>query len=181
MTNDQPPPGQPPYGQPPYGYASSPPPQKKRSTLKIVLIVLFVALLLCGGGCAVLLTGIFKAADEAIKESDEKDKQPGGPDNPLEITPGKPFEVLGFKYLAGWSVRKDVFGDVDIRGLRVTNNRDEKDSALVEIKFWRGTEVLAVTDCTTEPIAVGTTTKVDCITADDLPANYDKITINDTF
>ena len=63
----------------------------------------------------------------------------------------------------------------------MTNNRDDKDSALVEIKFWSGDEVLALADCTTEPIAVGTTTTLNCVSTDSIPKNYDRVTINDTF
>jgi hypothetical protein len=65
--------------------------------------------------------------------------------------------------------------------LRVTNNREKPDAALVQVKVWQGTEVLATADCTTEQIAVGTTVTLGCISADKLPKKYDKITINDTF
>ena len=67
------------------------------------------------------------------------------------------------------------------QGLKVTNNRSDKDSALVEIKVWKGTEVVALADCSTDPIDVGTTVKVSCTSTDKLPNNFDKITINDTF
>ena len=73
-----------------------------------------------------------------------------------------------------------AFG-LDITNLKVTNNRDDKDSAIVEIKFWKGSEVLASADCTTSPIAPGTTARVTCISGDKLPKSYEKITINDTF
>ena len=107
--------------------------------------------------------------------------RPGGTDNPLTITEGKAFEVDGFNYAAGWKIGNDALGDLDVKGLKVTNNRDDKDSALVEIKVWKGTEVLALADCTTEPIGVGTTVTLSCISADKLPKTFDKITINDTF
>jgi hypothetical protein len=40
---------------------------------------------------------------------------------------------------------------------------------------------LAVTDCTTEPVAVGETTTLSCTSADQIPRSYDRITINDSF
>ena len=63
----------------------------------------------------------------------------------------------------------------------MTNERDKKDSALVEIKLWKGSEVLALADCTTEPIAPNTTVTLSCLSGDKLPKKYSKITINDTF
>ena len=68
-----------------------------------------------------------------------------------------------------------------VKGLKVTNNRRDKDSAIVEIKIWNGTEVLALADCTTDPIDAGTTVSVRCLSMDEPPKNFDKITINDTF
>ncbi len=44
-----------------------------------------------------------------------------------------------------------------------------------------GSEVVALVDCTTEQIPVGQTTSLNCFSADDFPATYDRITINDTF
>lgn len=161
-----------------YG-AANPPPKKERHTLRNVLLAIIAFGVLFIGGCFAIV-GL--AANEVGKEIDkavEADSEPGGPDNPLKIVEGESFEVLGFEYAAGWRI-SDEFG-FDVKGLKVTNNRDDKDSALVELKLWRGSEVLAVADCTTEPIAVGTTTSLSCISADDVPKTYDKITINDAF
>ncbi len=83
-------------------------------------------------------------------------------------------------YAEGWKVTKE-FGLANVTGLKVTNNRDHKDAALVEIKLMKGSEVLAVVDCTTEQIQKGQTTTLDCTSADKLPDDYDEITINDTF
>lgn len=134
--------------------------------------------LLIIGGCTVLVGKGLDEADKAIKAEDNK---PGGPDNPMTIKPGEAFEVDGFTYADGWTLGKDSLGYVDIKKLKVTNERDDKDSALVEIKFWKGSEVLASSDCSTNPIDVGTTVTVSCSSADKLPKSYDKITINDTF
>lgn len=151
--------------------------KKKGKALKILLI-LGLLFLLGLGGCVALVGG---AANEVSKSIEEDENKPGGTNNPLTITAGEAFEVDGFNYAAGWTVAKDALGDVEIKGLKVTNNRDDRDSALVEIKFWKGTEVLALVDCTTEPINVGTTVTLGCSSADDFPTAYDKITINDSF
>lgn len=162
---------------PPPEYPAAPP-AKKSHTLRNVLLVIAGIMVLGIGGCTVATVAFVNEVDKAIEESDN---EVGGPNNPMEIAEGEAFEVRGFEYAAGWTVGKDMVGDVDIKGLKVTNNRDRSDSALVEIKFWTGTEVLALADCTTEPIDVGTTVTLSCFSADDLPKSYDRITISDTF
>lgn len=156
-------------------------PARKSNTLRnILLVILGVSILGCGGCFAV--TGLFvNEVDNAIEKAEEEDKEPGGPDNPMTIEPGKAFEVNGFEYKPGWKIGAGPIGAVDITGLKVENARDDKDSALVEIKVWQGKEVLALADCTTEPIAVGTVTTLSCLSGDDMPKKYDRITINDTF
>jgi hypothetical protein len=153
-------------------------PVKKKHTVRNVILGLMLLAILFVGGCFALLGAGLNAADKAIKEDANK---PGGTDNPLTIVAGKPFEVDGFKYAAGWRVRNDALGDMDITGLKVTNHRDSKDSAIVEIKVWKGKEVVAAADCTSDPIAVGTTVSLTCLSTDRLPKAYDEITINDSF
>ena len=151
--------------------------KKKGKALKILLIV-GLLFLLTVVGCVALIGG---AANEASKSIEKDEKKAGGTNNPLTITPGQAFEVDGFNYAAGWRVGKDALDDLAIKGLKVTNNREDRDSALVEIKFFRGTEVLALADCTTDPITVGTTVTLGCTSTNKLPTGYDKITINDSF
>lgn len=163
---------------------SSPPqatPVKKKHTFRNVMLGLIAVSVLFIGGCLALVGGAVNEVGNSIEDAEAQDQEPGGPDNPLTIVEGKAFSVSGFDYGAGWKIGDDGLGSVDIKGLKVTNNRDDKDSALVEIKFMDGTEVLALTDCTTEPVAVGQTTTLSCISADDLPKAYDRITINDSF
>jgi hypothetical protein len=171
----QPPAQQPSYGQPSYGQPGPPP--KKSHTLRNVLLILIALAVLFVGGCFAVVGLVANEASDSIEKDANK---PGGTDNPLEITEGKAFEVDQFDYAAGWKVTGGAFG-LDITNLKVTNNRDDKDSAIVEIKFWKGSEVLASADCTTSPIAPGTTARVTCISGDKLPKSYEKITINDTF
>lgn len=165
-----------PYVQQPTQY--TPPPAKKSHTVRNVLLGVTLLLVLVIGGCLALIGGVANEVDKAIKEDANKD---GGTDNPMPIKEGEAFEVDGFKYAAGWSANKDGLGDVEIKGLKVTNERDSKDSAFVEIKFWKGTEVLALVDCSTQPIATGTTVTLNCFSGDDMPKAYDKVTINDSY
>lgn len=159
-------------------YAAQTRPPKKKHTVRNVLLVIVGLSVLLIGGCVALIGG---AANEVGKAIEEDASKAGGTDNPMDIEPGKSFEVDGFKYADGWSVNRDALGDVEIKGLKVTNDRDDRDSALVEIKLWRGTEVVALIDCTTEPIQAGTTVTLGCFSADDMPKKYDKVTINDAF
>lgn len=165
--------------QPAYGQAP-PPPQKKGFPWKWVVIIVAIVLLVCCGGFAACTAGVIGTADEVSKSMDSDASKEGGPDNPMPITEGEAFEVDGFNYAAGWKVTEE-FGDANITGLKVTNNRDQKDSVMVEIKFMKGSEVLALVDCTTDPIQKGNTVSVDCFSTDKLPDDYDEITINDSF
>ena len=164
-----------PYGQQPAYYP--PQPQKKSHTLRNVLLIMGLLLILFVGGCFALVGAGLNAADKAIKANDNR---PGGADNPLSITEGKAFEVDGFEYARGWKVVGGPFG-LDIKNLKVTNNRDDKDSAFVEVKFMKGSEVLAMADCSSSPIPVGQTVTLTCSSTDNLPKQYGKLTINDSF
>ncbi len=160
--------------------AATAPPAKKSHTVRNVILILIAVFVLFIGGCIALIGGAANEIDNAIDEAETSDSEPGGPDNPLEITEGEAFSVSGFDYAAGWSVG-DEFDLAGVTDLKVTNNRDSADSAIVDIRFMQGTEVLAVANCTTEEIPVGETTKLDCLSGDDLPADYDSITIRDSF
>ena len=156
-------------------------PAKKGHTLRNVLLGIIAVMVLFIGGCMALIGSAANEVGNSIDDAAAKDKEPGGPDNPLTIAEGKKFTVSGFDYGSGWKVADNGLGGVEVNGLKVTNNRDKKDSALVEIKFMKGSEVLAVSDCTTEPVAMGQTTTLTCLSGDELTAKYDRITINDSF
>lgn len=154
-----------------------PKPKKKHTALWVILGII-VAIVVLVGGCLAIVAG---GVNEAVNTIEEDANKPGGTSNPLPVVEGEAFEVDGFDYAAGWEIGSDVMGYAEITNLRVTNNRDRRDSAFVAIKFWSGTEVLANVDCSTEPINIGTTVTLGCFSADALPAGYDKVTINDTF
>ncbi len=166
--------------QPAYRATPPPPPQRKSSVWKWVLIILVVALIACCGGFAACTAGIVGTADEVNKAIEAEESEEGGTGNPKTITEGEAFEVRGFEYASGWELTESL-GSMDITGLKVTNNREKRDSALVDIKLMKGSEVLASADCTTDPIQPGETVTLSCFSADDLPSDYDEITINDSF
>jgi hypothetical protein len=163
------------------GYPAQPPPPKQKHTLRNVLLIILALVVLAIGGCVALVGSAANEVDKAIKKSDAADKEPGGPDNPLTIRPGKAFEVQGFKYAAGWQISPDGIGGMTIKKLKFTNNRDKKDSAIVEIKFMKGSEILGTADCISQPVPVGQTATVSCAGTDGSVKGYKRITINDTF
>lgn len=179
MSDQHPPP--PNYGQQyPQGYPPQQP-QKKSHTLRNVLLVIGALFVLSIGGCLAVVGLGVNAVDDAIEESEAEDREPGGPDNPLDITVGDAFSVNDFDYDAGWSVGADFVDDVDIKQLKVTNTGDQADEVIVEIKFWQDNEVLALADCSSDQIDPGTKVTVNCFSTDDLPKNYNRVTINETF
>lgn len=152
------------------------PKAKKKHTVRNILLGLVGLFILLFAGCTALVGG---AANEVSKSIEASENEVGGPNNPVTIEEGQAFEIRDFNYAAGWKVVTNDFGS-EIQGLKVTNNRGESDSALVEIKFVTGTEVLALIDCSTEPIDPGMTVTLSC-SGDKVPADYEKITISDTF
>ena len=163
-------------GPPPPG-----PPARKSHAVRNILLAILVVFVLFAGGCLALLSFTANEVNEAIESVEVDDALPGGADNPLTIAEGQAFDVAGFQYASGWTVAESPLGDVTVEGLKVTNARESSDSAIVQIKFMQGNEVVALVDCTTEPIPTGQTTTLGCMSGDDVPANYDRITINDTF
>lgn len=156
------------------------PPPKKSNAWKWILVVVFVVLVLCCGGFAACTAGVFEAADEVSKSVEADESESGGVKNAVDVTEGEAFEVRGFDYAEGWSV-SEQYDLVEITDLKVTNNRDDQDGAIVEIKFMKGDEILASTDCTSGELQPGQTATLSCISADALPDDYERITINDTF
>ena len=164
----------------PQGAPPTAPPPKKSNVWKWVLIVVFIVLVLCCGGFAACSAGVIGAADEVSKSIEEEESESGGVNNAVTVTEGEAFDVRGFNYAEGWKISEE-YGSVEITGLKVTNNRDERDSAIVEIKFMKGSEIAASVDCSSDQLQPGQTATLDCFSADALPEDYDKITINDTF
>lgn len=171
-----------PYAQPgqttPYQQPYYQAPQSSSHTLRNVLIAVGVVLVLLVGGCTAAIVAVGRKVDNVVN-----DDTPGGPNNPLTVTPGQGFEVAGFDYADGWQLGPDDLGDVDVTGLKVTNNRGKSDYAFVTLKLLSGNEVVADVSCTSpgSRIDEGTTITLDCTSSDDMPAAYDEVTIQDAF
>lgn len=157
------------------------PPPQKSNAWKWILVVLFVVGILCCGGFAACTAGVFSAAEEVSKSVEAEESETGGRNVAMEISEGESFEVRGFNYAEGWSVSEGSFDSVDIEGLKVTNNREKPDSANVDIKFMKGSEILASVGCSSDRLQVGETATLSCLSGDDMPTDYDTITIHDTF
>jgi len=175
-TYQQPTYGQPTYGQPAYGAQ----PVKQSHTGRNILIVLGVLVLLFVGGCTAAVVVLGDKINDAVN-----DDTVGGPNNPLTITEGQPFEVDGFEYAAGWAIATDP-SDTTLRinDLKVTNNRGKPDRLFAEVKLLSGNEVMATIHCDTggiDKISEGITITVNCYSTDPRPAAFDKITIQDAF
>lgn len=118
------------------------------------------------------------AADKANEVIN--DDSLGGPNNRLTIEPGKAFEVNGYEYAEGWSVGAGADGTFEVRDLKLTNNRGKADRLFALIKLLNNNEVLATATCTSaDKIPEGVTVTVNCSSSDSMPAEYDKVTIND--
>jgi hypothetical protein len=173
------------YGAPvPYGAPQVPayqqpytPPRESHLVRNLLLVFGLLAVLLVGG-CTALVVVVGNRVDDVLN-----DDTPGGPNNPLTVTEGEPFEVAGFEYAAGWAIEADEFGDADVSGLSVTNDRGESDWAYVTLKLLQGNVVTATVDCTSpgSRIEDGTTVTLDCTSGDTLPTDYDRVTIQDAF
>lgn len=162
----------------PFPAPSPYPPRRRSHTLRNVIVGAVIVFVLMVAGCMAV---VGMAANEVDKAIEQQETEVGGTNVPLDIEAGKRFDVRGFAYSAGWKIKADDLDYVDVTGLKVTNGRGKRDSALVEIKLWDGTEVVAVVDCTTEPILPDTSTRLGCTSADKFPKRYDRVTISDTF
>jgi Protein of unknown function (DUF2510) len=176
-TYQQPGYAQPTYGQPqPYGVE----PVQKSHTARNLLIIFGVLFVVLVGGCVAGVAIIGHKVNDAVN-----DDTLGGPNNPLTITEGQPFEVNGFEYAAGWSIAADpADATVSVNDLKVTNNRGKADRLFAEIKLLSGNEVVATINCDgggIDKISKGTTITVNCYSSDSVPAAYDKVTIQDAF
>jgi len=121
------------------------------------------------------------AAEAAAPEEPKVDADDlGNEANPVTIVEGKAFDVRKFSYAAGWKITSSDFG-MELKNLKLTNNRGERDGAFVQIKFMKATEVLATIDCNSDQILPGQTVTLSCFGTEPKPTGHDRITINDTF
>jgi hypothetical protein len=175
MSDAHPPAGQQPTQgqQPPPGYYQGPPPKKKH-TLRNVLLILGLVFILFVGGCLAILGTAANEVDKAIKKEEANDK-------PKTVAEGKAFTHDNYDVAAGWKVGRD-FGGVTINGLKVTNTAKESRSALLTFRFYKGSENLAEVVCSSNEVATGETSALDCgSTSSGFPKGYQVIKVADTF
>lgn len=154
------------------------PTPKKKHTVRNVILVLLGLFILFMGGCMALIGG---AANEVSKSIDEHENQEGGSNNPITLEVGEAFTIGDTSYAGGWTVKNDVLGSAEVKGLKVTNNGEESDYPSVEFRFWNGNTMLAEVSCgLLEEVPAGTTQKLDCSGDESLPAKYEKLTVQNS-
>lgn len=172
-----------PYG--PYGGGPSPyqPPRTAgggKTALIIVAVVALVLLLFCGGIAGLLIW----AANRVEDGFDEFDgDRRGGPDNPISVEVGEAFEIDGVDYAAGWRVQPgaDQYDEDTIVGLKGENNRDDKTSETVSLRFTfvDGDTELGTINCYSDgAIGYGNTEEITCKGYDAIPDAYGGIEVS---
>lgn len=179
-TPGYPPPQQQPPQPPPYG--AMPPPQSTsgRTIGIIVASVLGAIVLFCGGAIGLVVWAI-ESTQDAI---DDARNQPGGRDNPIEVSAGEAFEISGMEFQEGWSLDQTSTSSSSIQDLRVENNREDEDpdSVSITVKFLQGDEILGQVRCLSAgPIGAGESMLLDCYSGDQVGADYDRITVNNSY
>lgn len=178
----QPPqPGQQPWT--PYGpgaypdpYGQFPQQPKSNTTRNVLLIVGGLVLLFCGGVVAFVIWAISN-----VDDTFDPDYR-GSEDDPLTVTEGEAFEIRGFEYDQGWTIRSSPDGDLAIDGLRATNARDDEDAESVYLyfKFYRDNEQLSSISCSGgSSVAFERSVTLDCSTYGDDITGYDEIEVYD--
>lgn len=159
---------------PPEEAAASPRLRTELAALGVALAVLAVP-----GAAMTAMAG-------ARSQGDGGDETPGGPDRPLVLHVGDAFEVDGFDYAAGWSLRADpATGTAQLVDLRLTNHRGEAARLAANVRLVDGYEVAATVFCKAgdgyDYVPVGVSVNVLCESADPVPAAYDLVTIRDAY
>jgi len=159
---------------PPPGYYQQPP-QKKSHTLRNILLGVVLLFVLIVGGCVALIGGAVNEVDKAIQEEEANDK-------PVAVDEGSAFTHDSYEVDKGWTVAKDTFGGVTIKGLSVTNTDDTARSALLSFRFYKGSTNLAEVECSSNQLQSDESSAMDCFSTDSkFPTGYDEIRVADSF
>lgn len=143
--------------------------------MKKVLLGIVILSILVVGGCLAVLVGGANEVDKALTEEEKNDA-------PVEVTEGKSFDHDYMTVDDGWKITEEQFGGPTIKGLRMTNNSDERQNPGLTFKLYRGTENLIEIDCTANEVEAGESSKMDCFSgASKLPKKYDTIKVADMF
>lgn len=150
------------------------PPKKSRKTLWIVLGVIFGVMILSCGGCLAVVGLGANEIDKAIKEEEKNDK-------PHDVTVGEAFEHDDYSADAGWALGKDSLGDFEVTGLKITNDIDEVRTAFLAFRVYKGTEVIATIDCSSNELQGGESSALDCFSTDSYVDDFDTVKVADSF
>jgi hypothetical protein len=189
----QPPPGQyppPVYGQPPGGYPPQPgyappgypgvPPKQSHTLRNVLLIVLGVVILLFVG-CSVLVGTVIHKADKTLNTEVSRHA-------PTTVSPGQEFTHDGYRAASGWRIDKaQPLELATITRLRVTNEDNgaftssEGRTPILTFRLYRGSSVVAEIDCNGRQLKEGESSPMTCVSADNLPASFDRVEVTDIF
>ena len=154
-----------------------PKPKKKHTVRNVILVILGLGILFIGG-CMALIGG---AANEVSKSIDEHENQKGGSNNPITLKVGEAFTIGDTSYAKGWTLKNDVLGSAEVKGLKVTNNGKDTDYPSVEFRFWNEKNMLAEVSCgLLEEVPAGTTQLLECSGDERLPTKYEKLTVQNS-
>lgn len=124
----------------------------------------------------VLLVG--SAANEVSKEMEAEAKH----DKPKNIAEGEPFTHDKYDIAAGWKIKSDEFGGIEVKNIKVTNISDDADFPMFTFDLMSpdGKDLLASIDCTSDEIGSGVTTKMDsCLSSESMPKGNYQVTVRD--
>lgn len=134
------------------------------------------AFILLAGGCAVLLGGVASEVNESIELEESLDK-------PKPVKEGAAFTHDGYQIAKGWKVVNEEFGGVTINGLKVTNTKapgGAGDNPMLTFRFYKGSEVLAEVECTSNAVQQGESSAMDCFSLnEEFPKGYQEIRVAD--
>jgi hypothetical protein len=136
------------------------------------------------GGCIALIGGAANEVDKALNEDGSSLSEEEANDTPAVVKPGKGFTHDQFKAARGWRVAKEDFGNTPtIKNLRVTNVSEEgQRTALLTFRFYKGTEVLAEVECSTNEMQAGESSRMQCFSGSgQFPTGYKTIKVADAF
>jgi hypothetical protein len=103
----------------------------------------------------------------------------GDRDYPIEVNEGEAFGVQGFSFDKGWDIDVDSAGDVAVKNLTVANHRDSDARARLWITLCKDQTPVAQAECNSgqRKVPSGNTGAMYCMSPDDHPISYDKITV----
>ena len=98
---------------------------------------------------------------------------------PCTIQVGKPFQLGKHTVQAGWKVTSE-YDTMSIVG-KAKNTSSETSTMFIDIKFLKGSDVVAVVSCNTSELEPGQTQAMNCFGTDTFTKQYDHVTAEASF